>query len=207
MKFLTAAWQNPTKSNKLLIWVVALVFLLINGYLLLKGLPYLIALPFVLMAVLLVFVSPDKALIALSFLAPLSIELRVFRPDLPFSFIIPTEPLLLLILIALLLQQLTKNRLPSEITIHPVSLAILAFLAWLAIAATTSEYPLVSVKYILVRAWFFGSFYFLAISLFRKRKNIERYFWAFTIGLILVVIYAITKQASINLFSKHAAAV
>lgn len=207
MKFLTAAWQNPTKSNKLLIWVVILVFLLVNGYLLLKGLPYLIALPFVLMAVLLAFISPDKALIALSFLAPLSIELRVFKPDLPFSFIIPTEPLLLLILIALLLQQLTKNRLPSEITTHPVSLAILAFLTWLAVATTTSEYPLVSVKYILVRAWFFGSFYFLAISLFRNRKNIERFFWAFTIGLIIVAVYAIAKQASTNLFSKHAAAI
>jgi len=206
MKFLPVIWQNQIRSKNLLIWIATFIFLLINGYLLTKGLSYLIAMPFVLLAILLVFISPDKALIALSFLAPLSIELRVFRPDLPFSIIIPTEPILLLILVAVVLQQLTKNRLSSNIIYHPVSLAIIAFMAWLTIAATTSEYPLISFKYVLVRAWFFSAFYFLAISLFRRRINIERFFWAFAIGLGVVAVYAITKQASTNLFSKQTAA-
>lgn len=193
-------------SSKLIIWIACMLFVLANEFLLLKGVPYLLLLPISLIGLILVFISPEKTLIGLAFLAPLSIELRSFMPDLSFSIILPTEPILLLLLLALVYLQLTPNRLPRNIIYHPISLAIYGFMSWLAVSAIGSEYPLVSIKYILMKGWFFASFFFLAIPLFQNKKNIHKFFWAFTIGLFIVAIYSLVRQAEGGLLSKSSAA-
>lgn len=204
MKFSIPVSAQP--SSRLIIWIACMLFVLANGLLLLKGVPYLLLLPISLIGLILVFISPEKTLIGLAFLAPLSIELRSFMPNLSFSIILPTEPILLLLLLALIYLQLTPNRLPKSIIYHPISLSIYGFMSWLVVCAIGSEYPLVSIKYILMKGWFFASFFFLAIPLFQKRKNIHKFFWAFSIGLFIVAIYALVRQAEGGLLSKSAAA-
>jgi len=201
--------STPTSlltSNRLIIWIVCMLFVLANGVLLAKGVPYLLLLPISLVGLVLVFISPQKTLIGLAFLAPLSIESRSFFPDISFSIILPTEPILLLFLVALVFIQLTPRRLSHDITYHPVSLAIYAFMSWLLISTAGSEYPLASVKYFLMKGWFFASFFFFAIPFFQDKKNIYRFFWAFITGLAIVAVYSLIKQAGNGLFSKEAAA-
>ena len=202
MKFGTTPLQ---KRNKLTLWAIGLLFTFINGYLLTKGIAYFAFIPIALLGLILVFISPEKALVGLSFLAPLSIEVREIMPDLGFSIILPTEPILALLLISLLLLQLTPNRLPHEITKHTVSIAIYAFIGWLLLDTFKSELPLVSLKYTLVRCWFFAAFYFFAVHLFRKKNRIEHFFWAYILGLFIVALLALSKQAESGLFNKSAA--
>ncbi len=204
MKFSIQA--NPQVSSRLILWIACILFVLANGFLVLRGDYYLLLLPISLLGLTFVFISPQKTLIGLAFLAPISIELRSFMPYLSYSIILPTEPILLLLLVALIFMQLTPNRLSRSITYHPISLAIYVFISWLIISTIGSEYPLVSVKYTLMKSWFFASFFFLAIPLFQNRKNIHRFFWAFAIGLGIIAAYSLIVQAGGGLFSKNAAA-
>jgi len=197
--------SKETNHNKLVLWIACMFFVLVNGALIIKGVPYLSLVPLLLVGVLLVFISPEKTLIGLAFLAPISIELRSFMPSLSFSIILPTEPILLLFLVALVLIQLTPNRLPSNIIYHPVSLAIYGFLSWLLVSAIGSEYPLVSIKYFLMKGWFFAAFFFFTIPLFQNRKNIHRFFWAFICGLSIIAVFSLVVQAGRGLLSKSAA--
>ena len=204
MKFSLSA--SPTTSNsKPILWIACILFVLANGFLLTKGIPYLSLIPIALVGLALVFISPEKTLIGLAFLAPISIESRAIMPDLSFSIILPTEPIFLLFLVAIIFTQLTPNRLSSNITYHPVSLAIYGFIGWLIVSTLSSKYPLVSVKYSLMKSWFFAVFFFFAIPFFQKRANIYRFYWAFMIGLSIIAIYSLVVQAGHGLLSKQAA--
>ena len=183
-----------------------MLFVVCNGVLLITGFPYLPLVPIALLGIVLVVISPEKTLIGLAFLAPISIESQSFIPNLSFSIILPTEPILLQFLLALVLIQLTPNRLPKNIIYHPISLAIFGFMIWMLISSVTSEYPLVSIKHSLMKGWFFAAFFFFAIPFFNAKRNIHLFIWAFILGLFIVALYSLINQAGTELLSKSAAA-
>jgi O-antigen ligase len=65
--------------------------------------------------------------------------------------------------------------------------------------------PIVSLKYLLVRMWFVSVFYFIAIHLFKNKKNIRRYIWLYVLALIVVIFYTEIKHAAYGLFDQEAA--
>ncbi|MFP4556829.1 MAG: O-antigen ligase family protein [Bacteroidales bacterium] len=183
----------------------SLLFIAINSYYAYKQSFTVSLLPFVLLAGAWVVFAPTKLFFTLVLLAPLSVPLRRILPGLPFDFWFPTEPILVLLLVLIVLKSISERYFQRELLSHPVFITMLFYLAWLLIAIVPSEMPIVSIKYFLVRFWFLGVFFYLAFILFREnKKNITRYLWFYIFGLIIVVLYSISKQASVSLFSHRA---
>jgi O-antigen ligase len=70
--------------------------------------------------------------------------------------------------------------------------------------AVTSEYPLVSFKFIATRLWFISGFYLLGAHLFQDLSNIKKFFASYLAPLCIVIIYTVTRHAQFN-FDKESA--
>lgn len=195
--------------SKLEIWLVVLLSLLFvaaNSFLLYKQSFVASAIPLLLLVAVWVFFAPTKLFFALALLAPLSIPLRRLIPGLPFDFWFPTEPMLVFLLFMLILKSFRERYFRRELMEHPVFLAMLFYLGWLLITSVTSEMPVVSIKYFLVRVWFIGIFFYLAYVLFvDNRKNINRFLYLYSLGLLAVSLLSLVKQAQYGLFDHKVA--
>jgi len=197
------------QRSRIEIWLVvlfSLLFIAVNSFLLYRQSYLVSAAPFLLLVTVWVFFAPTKLFFALAFLAPLSIPLRRLVPGLPFDFWFPTEPMLVFLLIMLILKSLKEGYFRRELLVHPVFLSMLFYLGWLLITTVTSEMPLVSIKYFLVRFWFIGVFFYLAYMLFvQDSKNINRFLQFYILGLLIVAVLSLIKQAQYGLFDHKVA--
>jgi len=174
-------------------------------FLIYKG-NYLFSLaPFVLLMVLFAFFALDKLILLILFLVPLSIPLRDFAPNLPFDMYMPTEPMIVGIMLLFILKLILQKNYDTRVLKHPISIAIYINLVWLLVTSLTSTMPIVSIKYLLVRIWFISTFYFMTIQLFRNYKNIRKYIWLYTIGLIIVIFYTEFNHLSYGLLDQKSA--
>jgi hypothetical protein len=196
-------------KSKLEPWLVAafsLLFIIVSAYLGYLEKYFIYVVPVVLLIGFLVLFAPQKLFFALIFLAPLSITLRFLVPNLPFDFWFPTEPILVFLLGILILKSLKQRYFQPELKNHPFFWSIIFFLGWIFITAVTSELVVVSIKYFLVRFWFIGVFFYLAFIYFRQDKqNINRFLWAYILGLLVVVLFALVKQAGFGFLNQRAA--
>lgn len=175
------------------IYLVSAGFIALNCYFLTKDQYYGLLLPVALFMLLLYIVSLDKVLLVITFLTPLAINIQ----DLDFGVgvSLPTEPMMFGVLVIFFLKLMYDLKYDMKILRHPVSIAILFQLLWMLITSITSDEPLVSFKYLLSRLWFIVPFYFVAILLFKKYKNIKIFSWVYVIPLIMVIIYTTYQHA------------
>lgn len=157
--------------------------------------------PFALVILALIVLALDKVLLFIVFATPLSIA--YFNPDLKVGFTLPTEPLLFGLMILFFFKILHKGGFDSKIVSHPISIAILLNLGWMFITTVTSEIPFVSVKFLLARLWFVSVFFYLMSQIFKKRKNIDLFFWLFMISLCIAVTYTVIVHSQ-NGFTRQA---
>ncbi len=162
------------------------------------------ALPFAFVLVLMVVFSFDKILHIIIFFTPLSIPLSEVIPGMSFNMYLPTEPLLFGLLIVFALKVLSERSFDKTLLLHPVSIAIYINLLWILITSVTSTMPVVSFKFLLSRLWFIVGFYFIAMKVFEKDKNFERYIWLYIIPLYLVIGYALYRHLGYGLWNKQA---
>lgn len=154
------------------------------------------AIPFIIAFVLLTFFSLRHTMLLLVFCVPFSIELSVLVPNTAFDMSLPTEPLLFGIMGIFFLKLLTERTFDKRVLTHPVSICIYVYLLWLVLTTITSEMPFVSFKYLLVRMWFIVTFYFLVTQLVHDKTYISKYIWAYTFGLLIVIVITIIKHAN-----------
>ena len=157
------------------------------------------------MIVMFAFLALDKLVLAIVFLVPLSVPLREYFPSLPFDMYMPTEPLIVGVMLIFILKLILQNNIDKRIFLHPISIAIYINLIWLLVTSLTSTMPLVSIKYLLVRVWFVSVFYFVAIQLFKKKENIRKYIWLYVLSLIIVIFYTEFKHSAYGIFDQEAA--
>jgi len=136
---------------------------------------------------------------------PLSVQLIEFVPSLPFDFAIPTEPMLFGIMVMLIYRTVLSGLFNQKILNHPVTYAILFNLFWIFITSITSTMPLASFKFLLARIWFISVFYFLAILVFREVKNIRVFILCYSLSMLVVIFYSISRHLAFGLFDKQAA--
>jgi putative inorganic carbon (hco3(-)) transporter len=192
--------------GKVFLYGGSLLFITANGLLMLMGFYYLPVLPLVLAVVLLAIFSPEKLFMAVVFVTPLSLELSRLSPGLSFDLSLPTEPVIMLMVLLLILKMImTGGGTDTRIIRHPVSIAILFYLIWLFITTLTSSMPLVSVKFFIVRFWFIAVFYFMAIIIFRKSGHIRKFLWSYILALLIVIIYTLYRHSGFGFFSQAAA--
>ncbi|MEI8203340.1 MAG: O-antigen ligase family protein [Bacteroidota bacterium] len=175
--------------RKQLGWFYAIVaiYLVVNAICIANEFYWIFALPLVLFVLLTFIFAYDKVFFFITLMTPLSFTLKDSQLGLGLS--LPTEPLMAGLLLLFVIKILYENRYDISITRHPVSIAIILGLVWMLISSLTSCLPIVSIKFLISRLWFVVPFYFIAVQIFEKERNLRTYFWLYIIGLVIVVIY------------------
>ncbi len=179
------------------IYIIGILFSILNAFLFYKEFYFLSLLPFILIGVYITFFNLDKLFLFAVFCTPLSINLE--QMDLGgVGLYLPTEPILFLIMCIYLFKQIsTPKTINNPLLKHPVTLALLFHLFWIFVTSFTSEMPLVSFKFLLTRMWFIIPVYFFGIQLFKHNyKNITTFIWAYLIPLTVVLLITVIRHAS-----------
>lgn len=177
----------------LLVTLLNVVFIVTEQY-------WGLLLPFILGIVALGVFALDKVLLFLVVATPLSVFYMDERLHLGMS--LPTEPLLVGLLILLLARIFYYAGFDRRVASHPLAIALLAYLFWVFVTSITSTMPWVSFKFFLARTWFIGVFFFLFSQLFREKKNLYRVQWLYLVPLAAVVLYALVRLGQYGLENK-----
>lgn len=149
------------------------------------------------------FFKLDYLILFIAFCTPFSINLE----DLEIGGVgmyLPTEPLLFGVLVLFIFKLLSGKSIDQAIFKHPVSYLLYAYLGWMAFTCLTSEYPIVSLKFLTTRLWFIVSFYFIATHIFRNRAMMKSYLLLYFFSLTCVIVYTVTRHAQFG-FDKDSA--
>lgn len=185
------------------IYLLSFLFIALNSVLIINEFYYLALLPLVLAIVFLAFFDVEKLMWFIVFATPLSLNLEELELG-GIGMYLPTEPLMFGVMILFFLKVIYDKGFDQRILKHPVSIAILIHLAWLLITTFTSEMPIISLKFLVSRLWFIVCFYFIGTQLFLKVNNYRKFYWAYLIPFVGVIIYASIRLASLNFDEKAA---
>lgn len=187
------------KSQIKLFYLIAVVFILINCYLIVaKEILWFNLAPIAIIIFLGLFYSIDKVLMTSVFFVPFSVPLNRYVFDSDFNIDLPTEPIFILITIVFILKQLKDHDFDKRILYHPVSITIFIYIIWKAITCFTSSMPIVSIKNIIMMSWFIVPFYFLMTQIVRKHQNINKFFWLYIISFCGVITYTLFIHSKNN---------
>jgi putative inorganic carbon (hco3(-)) transporter len=187
--------------------VLMLAYILGNMYVLTNKRFYFYlynALPLILFVVYTAIFHLQNLVFLLAFCTPLAISLKEMGltqgPDLS----IPTEPLMAGIMLVYLLNLSSRSIIDRSFIRHPVTVILIVQLCWMAITTLTSTDVIVSVKALVSRLWFIFSCYIIIPHLFRDRRNIIRFCFAYALALLIVVGYTTVVHARYNFDVKAA---
>ena len=184
--------ENKAKIGWL--YLIAALFVAVGLFLVIKKNTYLFfALPVVLGILLLYIFSLDKVLLLTAFTVPLSVNLKALEAGLAIS--LPTEPLLMGIMVLFFAKMLYDGKYDKRISHHPIAIVIYCMFAWMLVTTVTSEMPIVSIKFMLSRLWFIVPSFFLCSILFKNPKNIHWFIWLYISALCIVCVYTIIHHA------------
>ena len=182
-------------KNILWVYVIAVVFIAANAYLLLEKNTFIgLAAPILLFTVLLFVFSLDKILFIIACTTPLALDLTADYFEAGIS--IPTEMLLLATMLVFFVKLLFEHKFDKKITSHPLAIAIIINLIWIFLSCCTSVRPVVSFKFLIARLWFVIPMFFVMTQFVKNPKNITRFLWCYIVPLIIVSIYTIIRHSS-----------
>ena len=171
--------------------VLTVLFAAANLWMLYHKGSYLLTLvPLGLLVVWLFVVRLETGLLCMALLTPFAVNMALF-PGMELSM--PVEPMMILFTFVFLFRVLAARCYDLRLLRHPVSLLLLASLAWMFVTSCTSRLPLVSFKYLVARLWFVVPFFFASAQVFRDRVRIRQLFWAYAVGLGVVILIATAK--------------
>lgn len=160
------------------------------------GLPMLYLLPAGLLVLWLAIVDFQKVFFLLLGCIPISVEANLpggFGTDLP------SEPLMWLLTLVGLLWLLRHGRqVDARFLRHPITLALLAHLAWMAVCVATSQNVFVSLKFFAAKGWYVAVFFFLAARMLDEERDFRQLLWWFFVPLTFAVGNVLLRHASIG---------
>jgi len=188
--------QPPVKTkNIIILYLLTALFLGVSFYFMLKKETlWFFVLPLVLIVFYYYLVSLDKVLLFITFFTPLAINLQ--DANIGAALSVPTEPLMFGVVIVFLGNLLLEQNYNRRVATHPLSYLIYFNLLWMLITSFTSHLPLVSFKHLLSRIWFVVPFYFVAVLMFREKKNIHRFLWLYIVALSIIIFYTLIRHAA-----------
>ncbi len=178
-----------------------LFYLVISTYLIWHDLAYMTLAPFGLLAIYFAVFYTEHTFLGLAFLTPLSINIEEYTQSI--GLFIPTEPILLGLMVMLLMQQLIKNQIDREVWKNPIIWAVCFYIFWIFVTSVTSTSPEVSFKFLLAKLWFIIPILFFGTSVFAKPKNVRAFIWLFCIAMCIAIMYTITVHASYGFGEKE----
>ena len=182
-----------------------IVFIVVSIFIFKSDSAFIWVIPASLLTGLLAFVAIDKFLLLTVFFVPLSVQLIFILPESPVDLFLPTEVMLAGILLLMIFKLFYSHEISGKILRHPVTIVSFLILGWCLITSFSGTMPLVSVKSLITRLWFFAGFYLLAAHLFRDKNRIKTYFSAYISGMIPVVVYYLIRMWQSGIFNQKLA--
>lgn len=153
-----------------------------------------LSLPLILFVLYSIFYQPTWAFFIIAFFVPLSVNTDEFFAS-PLALFIPTEPILLALMIIYFMVHLIEPIFESRIFSHPIFQAYCVYLCWMFITALVSMDPLVSFKYLIAHCWLFFPIFIFSSQIFRDKKNVRTFFALLVISMSIVAFYTLIRHA------------
>jgi O-antigen ligase len=185
-----AAWKP---KERLAFYGGLLGFIGINCVLFAQGTYWFALLPLMLFVLWMAVYHPYKVMLFIAFCVPLSIKYTFERFNLTLS--VPTEPLLILLTGLFWVRWMIDGQYDLRIWKHPITILVVFNLLWILLTALTSSMPVVSLKFFIARMWFVSVFFFMAIPMFRHKKNIITFYWLMPLSLCVAIGYTWSRHA------------
>lgn len=182
-------WMKKNRGL-LVAMLLTAAFLTANFFLLSRDNYYLFLVPLAILLVALFVLKLETGLLVIALLTPFAVDFALV-PGMELSM--PVEPMMILFSAVFLFRVLVARTYDTRILRHPVTIALLASLAWMLITASTSQIPEVSFKYFAARLWFVIPFYFAAVQIFRDRSRAWQLFWCYAASLVVVILISTAK--------------
>ncbi|MDZ4824653.1 MAG: O-antigen ligase family protein [Flavobacteriales bacterium] len=176
------------------LYIASGIFLAVAGISIWMEFYYALLFPLAVVFLWAAFFRLEELMLFIVFCVPFSINLEELELG-GVGMYLPTEPLMVGVLLIAIFKLLSGKSIDKRIFTHPVSYVVYAYLVWIALTCITSEYPLVSLKFLLAKLWFIVPFYFLATHIFRDEKKMRWFQILYLISLFGVVIYTVTRHA------------
>lgn len=157
--------------------------------------------PIGLMLIFFALYHTEKLFLVLAFFAPLSFNIEEFSHS--FGLYIPSEPLLMGLMLFLTAIQIKNPFLDQHIWKHPIIIATLVYVCWIFISSLTSSHVLVSFKFMLARLWFIVPILIFGTHFFKKETNRMAFFWLFIIGTSITIAYTLLHHAQYGFGEKE----
>jgi len=182
---------EKTKSTWL--FLICALFIALNSYFMVRDMYWAMVIPVVIIILYFYLYKLDIILLLITLTTPFAVNMTDSEFGVGISM--PTEPLMLGVMIVFIVKLLFENNYDKNILKHPLTIMIIISLLWMFVTSLTSQIPLVSFKYFAARVWFVIPFYFMGILLFKKPKNIRLFIWFYVIPLIGVIAYTTYNHA------------
>ncbi len=132
------------------------------------------------------------------FLVPLSVNLDDIGIDLGVGMALPTEPLIVGMMLIFVLKLFFDGGFDKSITNHWITRFVVMHIVWIALTSITSSDPVVSIKFLLSRIWFVSVFFFIASQVLKTQENQRKVVWLYIIGFIPVLFYTFYEHSIRN---------
>jgi len=175
------------KTKTTWVYLISAFFIALNSYFMVRNMFWPMIIPVAIIILYFYLYKLDIILLIITLTTPFAVNM--FDSEFGVGVSIPSEPMMLGVLIVFIVKLLFENNYDKNILRHPLTLMITISLVWMFITSLTSQIPLVSFKYLAARLWFVIPFYFMGILLFKKVKNIRLFIWFYVIPLIGVIAY------------------
>ena len=182
-------------AKKIWFYLISLFFIIANGVLLYNERFEFIGFPILALLVYLAIFKLDVVYYIVIFLVPISINLVDLGVDLGIGIALPTEPLIVGMMLVFILKLFFDGSFDKEVLSHPITKLILLHILWMALTTITSSEPVVSVKFLLSRVWYVSVFFFIASQVLKSNKTQKRTIWLFVLGFIPVLVYTFQQHA------------
>jgi putative inorganic carbon (hco3(-)) transporter len=179
------------------LYVVAIAICLLNDFL------YIFLLPVVLGILYCAFYHLEYLLLFAVASTPLSINLEE-QEIAGVGLYLPTEPLLAGAMVLMFFKMLSNKSIDKRIFYHPISYLLYLYLGWIGLTCVTSEFPIVSIKFLITRLWFISTMYFLMTHVFQNPQRIWNFVLCYMFSLTAVIIYTIVRHSEFG-FDKESA--
>jgi O-antigen ligase len=190
-----------------LVPLIILAYILGNAYIMVykKGYYYPYALlPIAFFIIYVGLFHLQQLVLFLACCTPLAITLKEMGltngPDLS----IPTEPVMIGIMLLYLLNNLSARITDKKFVNHPITKIIILQLIWMFFTTCTSTEVIISLKYFISRLWFIFSGYIIIPHLFQRRQNIIRFVFCYALIMVIVIGYSVARHIGYNFNDKAA---
>lgn len=184
--------------KKIWLYVFSILFIALNGVCLYNERYELLGLPALVYLIYLALYKLDALYYIVIFLVPLSINLDSTGIDLGIGIALPTEPLIVGMMIMFIIKLFFDGKFDSSVIKHPITYFVLLHLVWITITTVTSSDFVVSLKFLLSRIWFVSVFYFIASQVLKTAKSQQKMVWMYCLGFIPVLIYTFYEHSLRN---------